>query len=333
MDLVAPFRERFSYSNLCYIALSLAAERIAGRAYSELFDETIATPLALQDSWSAGFGVSPRSPAAAPYMPADGGARPVRELTGPNSEGSARVHLSARDAAHWLAFLLSAAAGSDAGPLPAKAVRAMMSPQAPIPEPDRRLAPYGGGLGAYGFGLSLTELRGRRIVRHGGGGRGWRHAMVLAPEARAGVMLMVSAETPRIEGLALEILDRLIGGTGHFADAFEAAARDAAGLLLRTTQAAFPILDTPAAAPLPGVYANPVTGPVRLTGEAGVLRFEPLDAPIFTGRLASLGGDLHEVRFDEPALSPQPLDPRFWVKASAADILDTTYWGQLRRVG
>src|SRR3546814_21107596 len=57
-----------------------------------------------------------------------------------------------------------------------------------------------------------------------------------------------------------------------------------------------------------GDYSNPVTGSVRVYRERDEIRFQPLDAPIFNGRLRPLGGNVHTINFDEMALAPQPLD-------------------------
>lgn len=332
MAVAAPFRDRFAYSNLCYIALSLAAERLAGQAFGRLAETTLFRPLGMADTWSGGFEATPARTPAAPHMPFDGTAAPVDELTGPNSEGSARIHISARDAATWMRFLLAAAAGSDAGPLTAAEVRRMMSPQSVAREGEPRLAPAGGDWAAYGFGLSLTRLRGRRLVRHGGGGRGWRHAMALLPEAGVGVMLMVSAESPRIEGVALEILDRLTGGTGDFADAFQAAAERGAAVERAAAEARFPAGGEGEGMPPAGEFAGPSIGRLCIEETGQGTRFSMPDAPIFTGWLRPLGGGVQEVVFDQPALAAQPLDPLFRLRAVGPDRLETSYWGDLRRV-
>src|SRR3546814_11751763 len=51
LDTVAAFRDRFSYSNLCYIALCLAAERLTGKTYATLVRDLVRAPL----------GMTPRS--------------------------------------------------------------------------------------------------------------------------------------------------------------------------------------------------------------------------------------------------------------------------------
>src|SRR3546814_10112775 len=84
---------------------------------------------------------------------------------------------------------------------------------------------------------------------------------------------------------------------------------------------------------LRGDYSNPVTGSVRVYREHDEIRFQPLDAPIFNGRLRPLGGNVHTINFDEMALAPQPLDPLFRVKAarySGGAVMRTSYFGDLR---
>src|SRR5690606_28337338 len=112
------------------IALALAAERLAGKPYASLLHELVCSPLGMADSYSSGFGVAPDANAALPSLEVGGEPTRIRDLTGPNSEGSARIHLSARDAGTWLRFLLAALGGSDAGPLSAASVAAMAFPQA-----------------------------------------------------------------------------------------------------------------------------------------------------------------------------------------------------------
>lgn len=329
MDLAAPFRDRFSYSNLCYITLSLAAERLAGCPYSQLVQERLCAPLALSDTLSAGAVPAPAH-AANPYLPRDDSLRPVRELTGANSEGSARIHLSGRDAVRWMRFLLAALAGSDSGPLRAATVAAMAEPQALIHAPGPSTPdPYAAS--HYGMGLHITRLRGRRLLRHGGAGRGWRHALVLAPEARAGVMLMASAESPMIEGIALDLLDALLGeADAGWSTRFPEAAQAAADTARKAVQDRFPASPVAPASLAPGHYHNAATGMARIETDAGGARFVPEDAPDLAARLRPLGGRTFELDFEEPAMAHQPLDPPFRLRFDATRI-ETTYFGRLHR--
>lgn len=330
----APFRDRFSYSNLGYIALSLAAERLAGVPYDDLVQEFICTPLAMQDTFSAGFGTPPAAHMAAPALTVMGEPRFVRDLTGPNSEGSARIHLSCRDAALWIRFLLEALAGSDAGPLSAASAQAMASPRAIAPDADIRMAPAGDRNCAYAMGLFVSRFHDRTLLRHSGGGRGWRHAMALAPGCGTGVMVMASVESAAIDGIALQLLDQLMGHEpGDWPTIFARAAEHAAARERAAVEAAFPSRpDAPAIAIPPGRYGNSLSGMVTIAADGAALRFVPSDAPDFIATIKPVGGETLALDFDEPALSPQPLDVPFRVRLTrqaGSPCLETSYFGTL----
>lgn len=337
MVLAKPFRDQFSYSNLCYIALALAAERIAGVPYADLLQRTICAPLELHDTWSGGTDVAPKGRPAQPHLPIDDKPVPVGELTGPNSEGSARVFISARDAVVWMRFLLSACNGSDAGPLSSAIVRQMASPQSILRDPGVQDSPEGK-WSAYGYGLAITEFLGKPLLRHGGGGRGLRHALVLAPHDGIGVMLMVTTESAGIDGLALEILERLLTGKARQwrerftanSQAMATEAQRSAEMQLSATRGNWTSADF-----VEGTYRNDVTGVVRLARERDSLRFLPDDAPIFAASLHRLVDGAYELKFDDPALTRQPLDPLFRLRFQAsatARKLNASYFGELREV-
>lgn len=331
IGLVAPFRQRFSYSNLCYIALALAAERLAKQPYAELVRDLVCLPLGLSRTLSAGNDAPPD--AATPQMPVMGRMVGLRDLTGANSEGSARIHMTAEDAALWLRGLLSALRGS--GDCVWSAIAEDMArPWVSLPNADRRQAPEGDGRAAYGMGLAISRLRDAPLLRHGGGGRGWRHAMALLPEQDAGVMVMAAAETPAIEGLALELLESLAWGESRpWREVFVDAATSAAAAERDAIDARFTISPGRTASLRPGIYANAATGRVRIEKGAEGLRMMPESAPDLDADLRPVGPDVFELDFHEPALSRQPLDPPFRLRVATeggATMLHTTYFGDLR---
>lgn len=331
----APFRDRFSYSNLSYIALALAAERLAGRPYADLVQDLVCRPLGMAHTASIGGSQTPPADAAEPQMPFMGRMISVRELTGPNSEGSARIYLPADDAATWLRSLLSALRGPDQAPW-SGVVRDMARPWSLSPAADERQAPEGDGWAAYGMGLAISRLRDGRLLRHSGGGRGWRHAMAMAPNQDAGVMVLAAAETPAIEGLALELLEALAWGEARsWRPMFMAAAARAARVERTMVDAGFPPGPTEGARLRPGLYGNAASGEVRIEAVASGLRMIPDRAPDLVAGLRPVGPDVFELDFHEPSLSRQPLDPPFRLRAAIEDgqsVLHTTYFGALRPV-
>jgi len=324
MAFDAPFRDHFSYSNMGYIALAVATARLAGMDYTRCMQELVFSPLGLKHA-----ALNPTGDAAKPHMPLANGMQSVPELTGDNSQGSARVHLCAQDAGTWLSFLLRAARGDEGS-----AIQQAFQPQIAVyPVMD-----FNNGLPvalAYGFGWHVSTFRGRRLFNHGGGGRGWRAMALLDPERDTAVMAFASHEGVGVEALALTLLDLACGETPE----------DWEGLLSvrvkRETKARNMAMDlrgkpadgTADVSAMPGVYANPVTGNVHIEVAHNELHFRTEDAPAFNAKLVPLSNSVMEFRFENPAMSAMPNDPlfqaRFLRRPQGRVALETTYFGTL----
>jgi CubicO group peptidase (beta-lactamase class C family) len=316
MSLETPFRDRFSYSNLNYIALALAAARISGASFADSLQARVFDPIGLKTA-----SLQASSDAVSPHMPIGGRIRPVPELTGDNSQGSARVHLSAEDAAVWLRSMLGRC----------KAAEGVFSCQSLVrPRIEAAGLPTAW---AYGFGWSLAELEGRRLYSHGGGGRGWRAMMILDPEQDAAAMVMLAHEGDEAEALALELMALAAGRRPERLTAAVAARADG-------QRPARPAAVEPQAAAFAGdpagLYRGPVTGLVRIGSDGSGLRFAAEDAPAFDARLSPVGDGGFGFDFDNPAMTPMPRDPAFAIHfagdAEGGLIAEAGYFGRLRRV-
>jgi len=326
MPFAAPFRDRFSYSNLNYIALATAAARIAGMPYRACLERLVLGPLRLACAGATADAVHP-------HMPMAGEMTPVPELTGENSQGSARVYLSADDAAGWLDHILGLCAAAPNG-----GGSELFACQSVARSPNR--SPELPSVWGYGFGWMLAEHDGRQIFSHGGGGRGWRAMTILDAAERSAVMVMLAHEGVAAEALAFELLDLVAGRSprdwnARFSAraAHEAKARNDV-LDLRHKSAS----GAPPYGSLEGLYANSVTGRVRISSETdGRLRFSAEDAPAFEAVLAPLAHGLWDFRFDNAALSKMPNDPLFQARfVSGHDggvQVETTYFGTLAKLG
>ncbi|HWK73077.1 MAG TPA: serine hydrolase domain-containing protein [Povalibacter sp.] len=321
-----PFRDRFSYSNVNYIALACATTRLAGMSFAQCLRQLVFEPAGLHEAT-----LESSEQSAWPHLPHDSAMVAVPELTGVNSQGSARVHLSARDASAWLAFNIQRAAeryGSAAELFqPQSLVRATGDTSEMLPSPW-----------AYGFGWFLSGGGESALLHHGGGGRGWRSMAVMEPQRRRGVMVMLAHEGPLAEALAFELLDLLAGKSP--ADRVtplaartqrDTAARNAAASLSNKQHRSV------ARGEVIGRYGNAATGIVRITrGSDRYLRFAAQDAPAFDAILEPLDDGLFEFRFENPALMRMPADPLFQLRFDAGAggqvTARTTYFGDLDQV-
>jgi CubicO group peptidase (beta-lactamase class C family) len=328
MTFDAPFRDRFSYSNLGYIALAAATARLAGMDYARCMERLVFSPCGLERA-----RLRPEQSMALPHLPVDGRMVPVPELTGESSEGSARVHICAADAVSWLSYLLRAAKGGEGG-----AITELFKPQIPLrPTADGR-----DGLPvawAYGFGWHISAFKGRTVFNHGGGGRGWRAHAILDPQRDSAVMVFAAHEGVGAEALMLALIDLISGEEKNEWESLlaaraerEAKARDAI-MSLRDGPGGTPIDISEAA----GLYENPVTGRVRIDeDDDGSLRFAAEDAPAFDAKLLPIGDGIFEFRFSNPAMRPMKSDPHFRARIvrdeSGLAAAETTYFGTLVKV-
>lgn len=321
----APFRERFTYSNLCYVALGLAASRSGDTSLADLFESEVTRPLGLKHSaFSAG---SANCLAASAYLPIGDVLTPVRELTGPSSYGSAGIVLSAVDAAVWLKELCEAARGSTHGKLDGAILREMMMPVTPLAASDGVPALYPE-RHFYGYGFFVGEWLGRRLVRHGGGGRGLRTSMALFPDEGLAVMLTATCEVADIEALALQALAALTGEKVELVDAYRGfSARGAEAARLSWARSREPFEGGLSE----GRFQNGATGLVCISQNGDEARLVVEDGPMFDATLSPTDSQGFQCVFDEPALSAQPFDPPFGLRVRADGALATSYWGILER--
>lgn len=328
MAFDTPFRDRFSYSNLGYIALAAVTARLAGMDYARCMEQLVFAPRGLRRA-----RLRPQRDKALPHLPVDGRMAPVPELTGESSEGSARVHICASDAVSWLAYLLRAAGGGEGA-----AMTELFKPQIPL-RPAAETRDGSPAAWAYGFGWHISAFKGRTVFNHGGGGRGWRAQAILDPQRDSAVMVFAAHEGVGVEALALALIDLMAGEAGSEWESLlsaraarEAEARNAT-MSLRSGQGGPPI-DTGEAT---GLYENAVTGRVRIDEEGdGSLRFAAVDAPAFDAELLPVGGGVLGFRFVNPAMRPMKNDPPFQTRlvrdASGRLAAETTYFGTLVKV-
>lgn len=150
---------RFMYNNTAYILLSHAVESVTGDAFTEYVDREILEPLGMERSTFDAAESSEDPDHATPYRSTDDGFEaadfPARKL----SYGPGGLIASPRELGRYLRFNL-AGGELDGTRLIAEAL--LSAAHEPHVEPLPR---YGDG---YGYGWSVREVAGARVVGHGG---------------------------------------------------------------------------------------------------------------------------------------------------------------------
>ncbi|MDP9303191.1 MAG: beta-lactamase family protein [Actinomycetota bacterium] len=215
--------ERFHYSNVGYKALGLVLEAVEGRPYPEIIRTRVLEPLEMLSTEPAiTHDIRPRLAVGYEYLHDDrlshscAPLAPATWLETATADGS--IASTPEDMSAFVRLLMRGGEGPN-GRLLSEGAFAQMSTG----------TPWEDGTVAYGYGLLLRELGGRRFIGHGGGMVGYLAAMQADPDANLGVIVLQNAMGLNPMGLARTLI-RIADGEPQPADAAVAGYDDLAGL-------------------------------------------------------------------------------------------------------
>jgi CubicO group peptidase (beta-lactamase class C family) len=202
----APFRGRFKYSNLMYVAAGESAARASGQAWEDLVSDRLLRPLGMR-STSPNFERLRSPNRAAAYRFHDGRLQPV--TTAPIIDAVApagSMHSTAQDMAQWLRLWLAEGTLDGQTILRRDTIRDMLAMQVASPVPRRDGSNiYAARFHGWGLGWSVLDYRGRKIHTHAGGSGTF---IGLSPEDGIGVIVLTNLEFTNLGGMLFyDVLD------------------------------------------------------------------------------------------------------------------------------
>ncbi|MEW6746228.1 MAG: serine hydrolase [Planctomycetota bacterium] len=196
-----PFRSRFLFNNVMFVAAGEAAARAAGSDWDSLIRERLLEPLGMKGTTTSVAVMQEDARAARGYA-WDEDARtwellPIRD---PSSIAPAGAILSnALDMAQWVRFLLARGEHHGMRLLSAGRFEEMWAEQIST----------GPGRGC-GLGWALREHRGKRVVEHGGNIDGFASRVAMMPDEKIGCVVLANvtftALVARIPDLVFDTL-------------------------------------------------------------------------------------------------------------------------------
>jgi CubicO group peptidase (beta-lactamase class C family) len=206
---LAPFRQRFHYSNEQYMAAGLAAAAAAGRPWDELTRSRILNPLGMTNTETSARRAQAMTDLARGYTWHE--ATKTLEAQEQNGTGGASsldtigpagsISSTVQDMAKWLRFLL--ARGEWNGKPLIQAER--------LAETWTRQIAINAQVG-YGMGWMLREWRGQPMILHEGSVPGYSAMVALLPKSELGFVVLVNQNASLLGGLALNAIPSILLG-------------------------------------------------------------------------------------------------------------------------
>ena len=188
---MAPFRKRFLYNNVMFLAAGEVCAAVAGEPWEQLVRERFFEPLGMSESLASSAAAA-RSPLLARGYDWEDGPqafrhRPMRDLAAIAPAGA--IHSSASDMARWVRLLLSHGALDGRRIVSEETLRETWTAQNSLE----------GGVD-YGLGWFVRRWEGELEVDHGGNIDGYAAQVALLPDAGLGVVLLANVSATPLQG-------------------------------------------------------------------------------------------------------------------------------------
>jgi CubicO group peptidase (beta-lactamase class C family) len=193
-----PLGQTYEYSNMNYTILGLIVQTVSGQSYEEYIQQHILEPLAMHDSYGA-LADARRNGLATGYKFWFGRPRPI-PVDEPYNRAAAPeglISASAEDMTHYLIAQLNGGHYDRATVLSPTGIATLHRPAA-----TESLST------TYAMGWIAEETNGVATVWHNGAGEGFQSHMILVPEGRWGIVVLVNG----IDLLNFEHIDGIAGG-------------------------------------------------------------------------------------------------------------------------
>ncbi len=306
----SPFRSRYGYQNLMFIAAGEVVAAAAGTSWDRFVKARILDPLGMTRTVTTLADVQRATNVATPHAGTYAPLRAYPWRSWDSCGPAASVVSSASDMAKWIAVQLDGGAAGGKRLFSEAAQRAMWTPHVSFTtDPNPSVPPVGSApprmpvhFRGYGLGFSLSDYRQHFVAEHGGAADGMFSHVTLVPEEKLGFVILTNSDTGLSSALSYTILDAYLGGDGRdWSQLYLARARQSAEEKARARDAVEKarVAGTKPSLALEkyaGTYVSTLYGEARVAVENGSLVLRLVPAP-------EMAADLSHWHYDTFALT------------------------------
>ncbi len=206
-------RSHYGYNNLMYTAAGQVAATAAHKPWTQLLKERILDPLGMT-STNTSVTLLPSLPnVASPHGKVDDTIRVVSFTNADQIPAAGAINSNVADMVKWLRFQLDSGRVTGKRLVSAPNFRETHTPQTvvPIDSAYRAMNPFTH-LQSYAFGWTVSDFRGREMLRHSGNLSGMAAQVGLLPEERFGIVVLSNLGGNALrESLMYKAFDLILG--------------------------------------------------------------------------------------------------------------------------
>jgi CubicO group peptidase (beta-lactamase class C family) len=204
LKLDHPFRTRYDYANMMYLAAGYAAGRAAECTWDELIQRRLFEPLGMTGATCICQDAQNAPDHATPHRKQSGKVRsiPWRNIENIGPAGSINAGVS--DMSKWVRFQLGDGTWEGKKLVSAKNLAETHTPQMvmPLGVETQIVYPETAQM-SYGMGWVIQDYRGQKLVWHDGGIDGFSAYVALVPRARLGIVILANLDGAQLVENAL----------------------------------------------------------------------------------------------------------------------------------
>lgn len=213
LEPAAPFRARYGYSNLMFLAAGEVVHAVSKQTWGEFIGSRVFEPLGMDRSITSVRGLIEKGNFATPHKTFSDRSEPILWTNWDTMAAAGGIISSVHDMSHWLRLQLRLGTLPDGDDLfSRRQSQTMWQAHMPITVSASYRSRYPSThFRAYGLGWGLSDYEGRKVIGHGGGYDGMYSQVVMVPEENLGIVVLTNSMTSISPAITYRIMDRVFG--------------------------------------------------------------------------------------------------------------------------
>lgn len=208
-DFEQPFRSDYVYSNVMYTLAGYIVTEVTGMEWGDYLQNEFFSKMGMDRS-NTSISDLDEDNAAWPHQYINGEVVEIPRRSWDNAPAAGGVNSTVSDMAQWMRMQLGEPGNWNGTKLvSAETMRDIQTPKISLSS-GTQTSPQR----SYGYGFSITDYNGTRLLSHGGATDGFNTIFMLVPEKNLGIMAVTNNFSSFQQAVAYTILDHHLGTEG-----------------------------------------------------------------------------------------------------------------------